>query len=107
MWDILNEELMRLEFHDLEGINEKEGVLFCRTHNEINPHAYNSPLRYDPNSINTSASWVSLDPENKASVPFLEKGVTAQQMVLNLFGTANYRKLDVLNSNLGEVIFKT
>lgn len=107
LWDIQNEELMKLEFHDLEGINEKHGVLYCRTHNEINPIGYNFPLRFDTGSINSFNNWKRLDSENKDNAQFFNESEKAQELVLRIFGTENYRKFDLSNSNLGEIIFKT
>lgn len=81
-------------------------MLYCRTHNDINPIAYNFPLRFDTGSINSVNNWKRLDSGNKDNAHFVNESEKAQEFVIRIFGTENYRKFDLSNFNLGEIIFK-
>jgi len=104
LWDILNEELLKLEFHDLEGMNETKCILYCRTLNDIHPYGYNHPFKFNTNSINSELEWVSLENIDPNSVYF-EESQFAHELVLKVFGTKDDDEFDLSNASIGDLIF--
>ena len=105
LWDILNEELMKLEFHDLEGMNEDKGILYCRTHNGLNPHKHNYPLHFNIDNINLESDWILEEDEDKLSI-LLSESEYAHELVIRIFGTELDEEFDLSNSRIGDILFK-
>jgi len=104
LWDTVNEELLKLEFHDLLGMNEKKGLLYCRTHSSIHEYGYNLPFQINTNNINSKSEWVSLENTNSNQVYFEERKI-AQELVIKIFGTEDDGEFDLSNTSIGELIF--
>lgn len=104
LWDTVNEELLKLEFHDLLGMNEKKGLLYCRTHSSIHEYGYNLPFQINTNNINSESEWVSLENTDSNDVCFKEKEF-AHDLVLKVFGTEDDGEFDLSNTGIGKLIF--
>lgn len=104
LWDTVNEELLKLEFHDLEGMNETNGIMYCRTHSSIHEYGYNLPFQINTNSINSESEWVSLVNTASNDVSFEERKI-AQELVIKIFGTKDDGEFDLSNTGIGKLIF--
>lgn len=60
LWDLKRRVVLPLIFHDLEGIDEQEGVIFGRTMSPIHRNGYCSPMTIDLDWINILNYCVSM-----------------------------------------------
>jgi hypothetical protein len=64
LWDLKRKVLLPVLFHDLEGIDEKEHVIFCRSNNTVFHFGdYCDPLRLDLEWINIPLYYESMPDE--------------------------------------------
>lgn len=88
LWDLKRRVVLPLIFHDLEGMDEENGIIFGRTMSPIHRHGICSPMAIDPEWINVLRNCKSIPGEYPAGEPCSlsddELSVIAQEGVKNL-----------------------
>ncbi len=59
LWDVDRKVLMPLAFHDLQGVDEQNGIVFCRTLGEFHSGWESDPLRVNLDWIEMRYFWKS------------------------------------------------
>lgn len=63
LWDLKRRVVLPIIFHDLEGIDKENGVIFCRTMSPIHRHGYSSPMQINSEWIDILKYCISIPSE--------------------------------------------
>jgi hypothetical protein len=97
LWDLIMKKAMPLVFQDLEGIDENEQLVYCRTNGEY----HNQGGRDAPMKINTEMCWDANDWDNTLmpkEYPALSE--TDKKLIINLWDYDDKHGTTLSNSNL-------